>query len=246
MKLTKCPNGHFYDAEKFPSCPHCNGNNQNVHADDPTSPINAYLNSSGASDYTQPIYSFGNSASKPPESIRSTPAYSQSVIRPQSPVAEEEDDDKTMGFMSWGGSGGENGSDPQNVFRPGTTGSQHPQTSPVVGWLVCTEGASYGKSFNLYAGQNFIGRSKEMDISLSDPTVSRNRHAIIIYEPIHRQFYAQTGESHELFYVNGSVVLTSTPLKDHDVISIGSVTFMFVPFCDERFGWIDKGSPDKA
>lgn len=25
MKLTKCPNGHFYDADKHPECPYCNG-----------------------------------------------------------------------------------------------------------------------------------------------------------------------------------------------------------------------------
>ena len=24
MNLKKCSNGHFYDAEKFDSCPHCN------------------------------------------------------------------------------------------------------------------------------------------------------------------------------------------------------------------------------
>ena len=24
MKLTKCPNGHFYDADKHPECPYCN------------------------------------------------------------------------------------------------------------------------------------------------------------------------------------------------------------------------------
>ena len=25
MKLTKCPTGHFYDADKHPECPYCNG-----------------------------------------------------------------------------------------------------------------------------------------------------------------------------------------------------------------------------
>ena len=25
MKLTKCPNAHFYDADKHPDCPYCNG-----------------------------------------------------------------------------------------------------------------------------------------------------------------------------------------------------------------------------
>ena len=29
MNLTKCSNGHYYDADKYPSCPHCNKNADN-------------------------------------------------------------------------------------------------------------------------------------------------------------------------------------------------------------------------
>ena len=25
MNLTKCKNGHYYDADKYPNCPHCTG-----------------------------------------------------------------------------------------------------------------------------------------------------------------------------------------------------------------------------
>ena len=111
-------------------------------------------------------------------------------------------------------------------------------TRPVVGWLVCIEGSDYGKSFNLYGGKNFIGRAAEMDVCLAnDVTVSRFKHATVIYEPKQRVFFAQPGESHELFYVNGSVVLVNTELKDRDVIAIGRSTFVFVPFCDQRYGW---------
>lgn len=34
MKLTKCINGHFYDAEKFSTCPHCAGNATGEVSDD--------------------------------------------------------------------------------------------------------------------------------------------------------------------------------------------------------------------
>lgn len=243
MKLTKCPNGHFYDAEKYTSCPHCSGSISGGQDDVPTSPIGGgAFQSAPSDDYTVPIY--GNNAapaSQAPSSINLPPSLGQ----PQSAKGMNHtmnDDDKTVGFMSWNAPGAQNAADPKNVFRASEAGTQQPQTSPVVGWLVCIEGAGYGRAFNLYAGQNFIGRSKEMDISLSDPTVARNRHAIIIYEPIHRQFYAQAGESHELFYVNDAVVLTSTQLKDRDVLTIGSAVFVFVPFCDERYGWIEGTS----
>lgn len=29
MNLTKCSNGHFYDADRYDSCPHCNGSGSN-------------------------------------------------------------------------------------------------------------------------------------------------------------------------------------------------------------------------
>jgi hypothetical protein len=77
-----------------------------------------------------------------------------------------------------------------------------------------------------------------MDVWLrNDPSVSRNRHAIIVYEPRERIFFAQPGESHELFYVNDSVVLSTTQLKDRDRISVGESTLIFVPFCNADFTW---------
>ena len=251
MKLTKCPNGHFYDAEKYTSCPHCSGSMSGGPDDVPTSPIGggAFQGSGPSDDYTVPIYGNGAAqASQAPSPAPSSINLPPSLGQPRSAMGTNyatNDDDKTVGFMNWNAPGARNASDPKNVFRASEAGTQQAQTSPVVGWLVCIEGAGYGRSFNLYAGQNFIGRSKEMDISLSDPTVARNRHAIIIYEPIHRQFYAQAGESHELFYVNDAVVLTSTQLKDRDVLTIGSAVFVFVPFCDEKYGWIEGTSSNQ-
>ena len=241
MKLTKCSKGHFYDAEKFATCPHCSGIMKNAQEDVPTSPIGTSFNSNfGSDDYTMPVIQSSGRASGNNPAFPTQQNIGQSGSN-QSPAGEE-DDDKTIGFLNWNAPGVQETSDSRNVFRSTDTGLQRAQTSPVVGWLVCIEGASYGRSFNLYAGQNFIGRSKDMDICLSDSTVARNRHAIIIYEPVHRQFYAQAGGSHELFYVNNMVVLTSTLLKDRDVIAIGSAVFVFVPFCDEHYGWIEKNS----
>lgn len=139
-----------------------------------------------------------------------------------------EDDGRTISLLNLGGSGTE-------VFRKAE------RNAPACGFLVCTEGPEYGRSFVLYPGRNFIGRSEEMDIRLSDRSVSRNRHAVIIYEPKGRKFYAQRGESHELFYVNDSVVLSDIELNDFDELLIGSTTFRFVPFCGKRFGWEEKG-----
>lgn len=80
-----------------------------------------------------------------------------------------------------------------------------------------------------------------MDISLSgENTVSRERHATIIHEPRQNIFIAQPGESRELFYVNGNVVLSPVQLKKNDMMQIGEVQLMLIPCCDEAFRWDEE------
>lgn len=111
---------------------------------------------------------------------------------------------------------------------------------PCVGWLVGLNGAIKGESFLLKSGKNFIGRGSDMDVVLSkDNSVSRNKHAILIYEPKSRMFIAQPGESRELFYLNGNVVLNNEQMKKNDILSIGETKLMLIPCCDEQFCWED-------
>lgn len=115
---------------------------------------------------------------------------------------------------------------------------ENPQMSPTVGWLICTKGKFYGQDFRLKSGRNFIGRGSNMDVCLSgETTVSRDRHATIIHEPRQNIFIAQPGESRELFYVNGEVVLSPVQLKKNDIMQIGEVQLMLIPCCDAAFNW---------
>ncbi len=112
-------------------------------------------------------------------------------------------------------------------------------TEPVVGWLVCTKGEHYGEDFSLKAGRNFIGRSETMDIVLSrDRAVSREKHAIILFEPKESIFLVEAGDSRELFYVNGNVVANAKEIKAYDEICIGESAFRFIPFCNKEIHWI--------
>ncbi|MDF2888506.1 MAG: hypothetical protein K0R23_2891 [Lacrimispora sp.] len=109
---------------------------------------------------------------------------------------------------------------------------------PLVGWLVCIDGNAKGKGYELKTGKNFIGRSSAMDVILEgDNSVSRERHAIITFEPKGRRFIAQPGESRELFYLNEDVVLENMELKYGDVVQIGKTQLKFVPFCGPDFSW---------
>ncbi|MBP3634464.1 MAG: FHA domain-containing protein [Oscillospiraceae bacterium] len=140
--------------------------------------------------------------------------------------------------------------DPGDDFGPGKFDSDADVTvgyysnlignEPVVGFLVCTKGEYFGDSFSLKSGRNFIGRARNMDVILDlDPAVSRERHAIVVYEPRARVFIAQAGDSHGMFYVNDKVVLTNEPLKAYDKLSIGNTELMFIPCCGPEFSWDD-------
>lgn len=111
---------------------------------------------------------------------------------------------------------------------------------PVTGWLVIVEGPGRGKDFPLRPGRNYIGRSGDMDVVLDgDQTVSRNKHAIVVFDPVSRSTLCQPGESRELFYLNGKMVTEASELKSRDVLSIGKTKLAFIPFCNRDFSWDD-------
>lgn len=116
---------------------------------------------------------------------------------------------------------------------------------PVVGWLVCTKGPQYGNDFRLVSGKNFIGRNNSMDVSLSkDNSVSRDKHVTVIYEPNDNTFIVQAGESKQLAYINGSVILTVKELKAYDEIKVGKSVLTFVPLCCDKFEWTEDTEDD--
>jgi len=109
---------------------------------------------------------------------------------------------------------------------------------PVVGWLVCVEGKNIGADYRLKSGRNFIGRAASMDVSITgDESVSRDRHAIVVYEPKSHTFLVQAGESKELCYLNDKVVLAAAELFCNDVLTVGATKLMFFPCCSGDFNW---------
>ena len=137
-------------------------------------------------------------------------------------VQPQEDDDYTVAITPGG----------QKV---GTTGLK-----PVVGWLVCLSGKHLGKDFRLVQGKNFIGRDAHMDVCLEgEKTVSREKHALIVYEPKHHLYLIQSGDSKELTYVNDKVILESKELHAYDEILLGDVKLLFIPLCNTDFNWTE-------
>lgn len=193
MNLARCENGHFYDAERFDSCPHCN-----------QARISTVIQKGDDREYTAPVI--------PPDD----PSSGLGKLAKEITNVKDDDDDgqKTIG---WYGS---------------------VSTDPVVGWLVAIAGNNFGADFKLKTGRNFIGRSSEMDVALTgDSSISRDRHAIILYEPKSNVFLVQPGDAKELFYLNEKVVLTATEINAYDVLSLGNTKLLFIPCCSDKFNW---------
>lgn len=280
MNLSRCENGHFYDKEKYSSCPHCSGG---AAADQSLTTI--YTEQAGGSGGSPAQGSFGQAASSPvsPVQMSPTPAPVQPASSTEGTVPVDftpedsfptaplkasqltvgadnlnfldtpteklskedeiipgtmtvpafEDNDHTVAFYD-------------EVFAHAAPVQEHPYagnmvpavSSPCVGWLIAIGGVHIGQDFRLKVGKNFIGRDESMDIAMTgDKSVSRNRHAIVIYEPKQHLYLIQPGESSALVYCNDKVVLSPVQLKPYDIITIGEINLLFLPLCGDKFSW---------
>lgn len=319
MKVLTCENGHYYDTDKYPQCPHCGASVGNG-----SKPKTMTLNYSGSEANTEEkpkkekLKLFGKKKSEPVSksfeytasreeyteshvsvsksvpnetvsSLQGNPDESRTVLlEPVVPQADVMQRPNASPNVAGNYSNTENltisivennvNNNSGNVVTPvqntptiqtisnvNTTpnsqmsrpvGNNRPSddvrtvafydgdVEPVTGWLVCIEGESYGESFNIKAGRNLIGRSSSMDIALvSEISVSREKQAIIIFEPLKQQFIMQPGEGSSLTYVNDELLLNYVQLAPYDRIRMGNAQFLFVPFCCDKFNWSEH--PDK-
>ena len=232
--MTKCENGHFYNGNKYRYCPFCRDTGEVWdRLEARTEPFTASFApaGSGGAPFDASLNMMSDLYGPP---VFERPNGGEILGGTQS--------DNTV-F----GSANNTGDDPTGRQRKETmqktvsffaqTGVKQP---PAVGLLLCVEGGNFGQTYLLKSGKNFIGRSSSMDVVISeDQSVSREKHAIVLYEPKKRMFLAQPGESSELFYINDEVVLQAEALTIYDEITLGSTKLIFIPICCEQFAWDD-------
>ena len=291
IKCTKC--GKFYDVDKFPSCPHCEGGI--VSKSEKTSDIeitkkskrgffgkkeksnNEDIGSKTISAFSTGIYNRDDSSDDREETyddlnekndFAEVADVSNNIVEELEEQVETETEDdfeesdsssdnsltkeinnitknntgRTLSYFNLGNSdestkpvSNESTKQTSDVV---TKPVAKVQSAPVVGWLVCTKGNHLGESFQLYDGNNSIGRGDSNDVVLfKEPSVSSIKHAIITYEPRKRGFYIQAGDSHGLTYLNGDWVTSTQKIEIYDSIEFGESAFVFVPLCGEKFSW---------
>ncbi len=250
MKLTKCEKNHFYDSDKYKSCPHC-GKTSSSTACVASSAVTGQRDSTlgGQRRVTgQPVVSFGFSqAPARSEDGERTEAIIDGARRNsllmetpvcQDAVVTDDEGDHDAGCESPLLKSVSEVRETVHYEETKTVAFYDNAEEPVVGWLVCVRGEYFGMGFPIKTGKNMIGRSSRMDIALTkEVSVSRDRHAILIYEPKKKQFFIQPGEGNGLTYVNEDLLMVPQEIHDYDVIQIGNVAFALRTLCGEKFSW---------
>ena len=121
--------------------------------------------------------------------------------------------------------------------------NEQSSSAPILlsGWLAIISEAGKGTSYTLTFGMNTIGRGEENHISIQngDSSISREKHALIIYDYANNLFFIKHGDGQFLSYVNGEVLLDTRQLKANDRIKVGSTELIFIPLCSDEFKWED-------
>ena len=141
------------------------------------------------------------------------------------------------------GSGGSTGNETVYMSANGNKEDAKDTSSPTLlsGWLVITSEDGKGSSFPLTFAMNSIGREKRnhIHINIDDNSISREKHAMIIYDYQNNLFFVKHGEGQYLSYLNGSVLLENRELKANDRLKVGNTELIFIPLCSENFNWED-------
>lgn len=213
MDLKRCPNGHFYDGDSFTSCPHCVGVASSSPCTAGAVDVGVVFDDIRTEKFDSPTNEDNSSSGQNANTVSLTDLVKNNK---EDAVTESDDDQKkTISYYK-----------------------EAVGSDPIVGWLVCVEGNHFGEDFKLRAGKNFIGRASNMDVCLSgDTSVSRERHAAVLYDPNSNIFLVQSGDSKELTYHNEELVLSAVELHPYDLLKIGVTKLMFVPFCSDKFTW---------
>ena len=224
MRKIKCVNGHFLDAERFSNCPICGASAGVAQPEPKADPVPI--------PHTRPLM--------PPDSDGQPEGIPLSVTPQKNGHAIGTQAEPKKSFTSLSDAVEETASKSVSPLPKTMAYYGFDEVKPPVAWLVCVGGPYAGHAFECKTGRNRIGRDPGMDICLAeDPSVSRDTHTIVTYEPKQRTFFLDPGTGSGLTYLNGDYIFNHKELHGYDKIELGKSVFLFLPFCGEQFSWSD-------
>ena len=226
MEIVRCSKGHFYDSEENATCPMCA-----AEAARNKNPIGNNILPDGIIGT-----SYFDDGNTPSPTLPVDPNGGK--VQPYQPTV-------SAGLQdTQSNDNGGMGAFPKTMpLTPPTFLSEGDATTfdPVVGWLVCIEGATKGTDYRIHSQNNYIGRSAKMDISIpEDSHISAENSAIIAYDNEDRTFYFGPCSGRNIVRVNGRPALSVEKIEAYDVLTIGTTKLLFVPLCGDRFDWNEK------
>lgn len=207
MRMRNCKNGHYYDEVLHSTCPYCAGG--------------------AVEDITKKTKIIGDNTMETKKTkianMNETGGKTE-IFHAQGTIPSS--GDETVYIMS-------NGKEPKNSTEEVGTNTL------LSGWLVVVSDEGKGVSHSLTFGMNTIGREKGNHIYINngDNSISREKHAIIIYDYQNNLFFIKHGDGQYLSYLNGEVLLDTKELKANDIVKVGNTKLIFIPLCSESFIW---------
>lgn len=245
MEFVKCSKGHYYDPSVTSFCPQCaaeaqGGSGMSFSGDmgmtQPVSGMDDYgatepVGSAGSYGATEPIFPAGDYGATEPIGFGAGASMSGGGVGETQAVMDG------GGFKTGDFGPGSRVENYNDVTMPTIVGGIAGFT-PVVGWLVCTDGPAKGTDYRIRAGYNYMGRAEHMDICVTgDKQIGRERHAMIAYDQEEKVFFFGPADGKSIVRLNGKMVMVPSELHPYDVITIGTTKLIFVPLCGERFSW---------
>lgn len=227
--LSKCPNGHMYDADKTPQCPHCRGG---ASAFSNTAAAEGFAGAASATGFTATGTGQGGGAAFTAAKtvafkFPNTHNVGSGPLPGAAPGAGSFRSTPTMpGFATPAG---------PEAAAPGAAPAQG-VFNPAVGWLVALTGPERGRDFRLVAGKNVIGRGEEANVRLGEAGQISRSHATLYYYPKVNEFYVEDHSSHGT-YLNGKPIIQRTPVANMDRLELGGTTLLLRALCDSGFIW---------
>ncbi len=216
MAMIRCDQGHFYDNTKHTTCPYCGVPDLDI------APTRPRRETPPAADFGATVPQGRKPASAPGDTAETRPAAAPKPAAAPPPSSPAPSSSAPVG----------SGNRTVGIVRKAMG------IDPVTGWLVCVQGPDKGKDFRIKSQRNFIGRDAGQDIAIEgDETISREKHAVISYDPKSNSFRVAPGDGRGMMYLNDEPVDMPTVLQPYDRIEIGQSVFMFIPFCGDRFRW---------
>lgn len=237
MEIIRCSNGHFYDSSEYHTCPRCEQERNGGGGMKSSMFI--------GTDFAHDSFDNNRSASYGSTSgFMPTEAFQENGRIPTQPADSGSSGQCTTGAYPKTEPANKGFAMPKtepvgpifNVSGPGA--SQAAPITPVVGWIVCIDGPTKGKDYRIFAQNNYIGRNKNMDISIpEDPAISGENSALIGYHNPSKTFFFGLASGHNMVTINDRVVFNAERIQAYDILGVGNSKFIFVPLCGDQFDW---------